>query len=301
MAENRNPNERARGPQVFDMTSQQCIWAAAGVVPFRMCSNAFDCTTCAFDHAMRVKAARQDDYQTWPGKQTKVDLESKRCRHMISGYVSRKYCSHNFNCVDCQFDQLVEAEMRALEPEEPVVELISGFGLAPFYYYQGGHTWARVEYGGQVRVGMDDFATRLLGPPSHWSLPSLGAALGQGTSEVELERDGHSARLLSPLQGVVTAVNQRLEQEPQLAHEAPYGSGWLMILQPTRLAKNLTSLLYGQQAENWLASEADRLNQFIHRHEPHPPMATGGRVIPDLYGSIPDLDWDQLVSGFLLT
>lgn len=69
------------------------------------------------------------------------------------------------------------------------------FRHGPSYYYHRGHTWARVEYGGQVRVGLDDFAARLFGPADSWRLPESGMGVDSGEPGAAMGRDDHSARL----------------------------------------------------------------------------------------------------------
>lgn len=288
----------SKAPKVYDMTSRECIWSAAGVAPFRLCSGAFDCTSCAFD--LSVQRRGLDKGKGWhPAPKEGNALADRRCRHMVSGYVSSKYCSNNFDCAHCAFDQLVEEEMRSLEPDEPMVEMVSGFALAPRYYYLSGHTWARLEYGGQMRVGLDDFAARLMGPADGWELPGLGAAVSQGAPVATLHRRDHQAELLSPVHGVVVAVNHRLVEEPDEAHISPYGTGWLMIVQPSRPRTGLRGLMYGRQAEEWLEGEAERLDQIIYRDRELRPAATGGKRLAYIYGQVAGLDWDELVAGFM--
>jgi glycine cleavage system H lipoate-binding protein len=302
MAKDTKQSRRSRRPAVYDMTSQQCIWSAAGVAPFRLCHNAFDCTTCSFDHKMQREkdSAKRSQRPTWREKgRTEGGLESRRCRHMLSGYVPVKYCSHNFECATCEYDQMVEAEVRALEAEEPLVELVGGFALAPGYYYHHGHTWSRVEYGGQIKVGLDDFAARLFGPAQSFALPELGAAVSMGEPQMALFRDGRKADLSVPVRGIVVAQNPKLRTQPELVNSSPYGAGWLMILQPANMMKDLQYLMFGRQVEEWLDEEADRLAELLDRESGYRLAATGGRVVNDIYGSVPDLDWDELEREFL--
>jgi len=297
-----NHIQQASRPVVFDMTSQECIWSVAGVTPYRLCHNAFDCTTCAFDHKMQRKRGPEvmGHPPTWREKARQGGgLENRRCRHMLSGYVPVKYCVHNFECSTCEYDQLVAEEMRLMEAQEPMVELVAGFALAPNYYYHQGHTWGRVEYGGQVRLGLDDFAARLFGPPQELRLPELGAAVSRGGSDMAFYRDGREAGLACPLEGIVVAVNPRLETSPVLANSSPYGAGWLMIIEPTRLSRDLRSLNFGRQAEQWLDAEAGRLAGLLDRERGYRLAATGGRAVDDIYGSVEGLDWDELVETFL--
>lgn len=304
MSKNISQLPRSNRPAVYDMTSQQCIWSAAGVEPYRLCHNAFDCLTCSFDRKMQRQHAPgvYSQRPTWREKgRTESSLESRRCRHMLSGYVPVKYCSHNFECATCEYDQLIEAEVRAMEAEEPLVELVAGFALAPGYYYHRGHTWSRVEYGGQIRVGLDDFAARLFGPAESLELPALGAAVSLGQPEMALLRDGRKADLTSPVRGIVVAQNPKLRTQPELVNQSPYGAGWLMILQPASMIKDLRYMLFGRQVEEWLEGEAGRLADLVDRESGYRLAATGGRVVNDIYGSVPDLDWSELEREFLLS
>ncbi len=211
-----------------------------------------------------------------------------------------KYCSHNFECATCEYNQLIEDEVRTMEAEEPMVELVAGFAVAPGYYYHRGHTWSRVEYGGQIRVGLDDFASRLFGPASFFELPSLGAAVSLGKPQMVLFRDGRKAELSAPVRGIVVAQNPKLRTQPELVNHSPYGAGWLLILQPTSMIRDLRYLLFGRQVEQWLDREAGRLSEMLDQESGYRLAATGGRVVDDIFGSVPGLDWDELEQSFLI-
>ncbi len=63
--------------------------------------------------------------------------------------------------------------------------------VADDYYYHQGHSWARIEHGGFVRLGLDDFAWRLLGRPTEISLPTIGAKLKPGERGWSINREKH--------------------------------------------------------------------------------------------------------------
>ena len=70
-------------------------------------------------------------------------------------------------------------------------------------YLHRGHTWAALEAGNLLRVGIDDFAQRLIGTPTELSLPSPGQHLEQGENGWQVRVDGQTVDLLSPVQGEV--------------------------------------------------------------------------------------------------
>ena len=101
-------------------------------------------------------------------------MNQLKCRHMLSGRVTYKLCGHGYNCVQCPYDQMIEDTAFTPRLSAPACDHASGFDVARDYYYHHRHAWARVEYGGRVRIGVDDFATRMLGPLDAIELPKLG-------------------------------------------------------------------------------------------------------------------------------
>jgi len=91
--------------KVLAGNDQQCVWMKAGVVNFKTCENAFDCTSCAFDKGISKNSAPQVTAQVkWQEVMRQPHLH-KECRHMLTGRVLFKLCSHNYNCRDCAYDQ----------------------------------------------------------------------------------------------------------------------------------------------------------------------------------------------------
>src|SRR6187401_3529507 len=74
-------------------------------------------------------------------------------------------------------------------------------------FYGPGHTWARIETDGSVRVGLDDFARRLLGRFERIETAPEGAALHRRDAAFVVHQGTKSAGFAAPVEGVVTAVN----------------------------------------------------------------------------------------------
>ncbi len=296
------------GPMVFDMTSNQCVWSSAGIMAPFPCMNAFNCSDCPLDKKMQARLMDNDksEKSSWPpsfssgenGIQVPVD---RKCRHMLSGRVSYKYCMHNYECATCTYHQLMEEETMGLFVSHVDQDHAGGFTLARRYYYHRGHTWARIEYGGRVRMGMDDFSMKLLGPLDTLELPPLGTTVHQGKPAIGLARAHLKAEALSPMEGIVVAVNPHGLKQAELAGQDPYGEGWLMIIEPTRLKMNLKNLIFGEESTAWMEEESSRLAALVCEDTDYKLAATGGRAINDIYGQMPELGWETLVKAFLLT
>lgn len=302
MAEKRR--KRSGRPSIFGMANDQCVWSRAGVVKPMKCVNAFDCLGCTIDRKIQADfQTREQQRGAGPDPRPvrlRMLMNQRKCRHMLSGRVTYKLCGHSYDCVKCPYDQMLEDTTAIASLHAPAYDAASGFNVAREYYYHHGHTWARVEYGGRVRVGVDDFAMRMLGPQDEIKLPKLGDNLEQNRPQATLYRDAHEADTLSPIDGKVLAVNSKITSQARLANQAPYTDGWLMVLQPANLRKNLKNLLFGTESLAWMDDEANRLAALLSEETDYQLAATGGEAISDIFGAIPNIGWDRLVNEFLI-
>jgi CheY-like chemotaxis protein len=130
-----------------------------------------------------------------------------------------------------------------------------------------GHTWAQIEAGGQVLVGLDDFARKGLKAIDRIELPALGAKVKRGDLLFVVRRGDQMARFRSPLSGEVTQINGVLQREPALAIRSPYDRGWVCVLRPSELAAELAGLRIGRPVIPWYQEEVARLRKHAQARE----------------------------------
>jgi len=168
--------------------------------------------------------------------------------------------------------------------------------------FEAAHIWARIEHGAFVRLGIDDFALRLLGSPTGISLPKIGTRLKRGESGWSIRREEHYASVLSPMAGTVKSTNQSASKQPGLSKKDPYGEGWLIVVDPQGgLRKQTKHLLFEKRAVAWLDAEAKKLEEMVMSVYGSPVAATGGENVEDILGNLSHLRWDDLVREFLRT
>ena len=96
--------------------------------------------------------------------------------------------------------------------------------------YLESHEWVRPD-GDAGRVGISDFAQDELGDVVFVELPAVGDELAKGAQFGVIESIKAVSDLYAPVSGTVTAVNEALEQEPELVNESPYEDGWMLELE----------------------------------------------------------------------
>jgi glycine cleavage system H protein len=178
--------------------------------------------------------------------------------------------------------------------------LVGGFKVPENLRYHPGHTWALSESPSLVRVGVDDFASKLMGKVERLSLPQRGQWIRQGQKLASVYRDGAKVDMLSPIEGSVADINDALVQNPELARKDPYGEGWLVTVQSPDAKTNFRNLMSGALARWWTEEAASRLQKRV-------PAALGalaqdgGVAMDNLTAQMPEQNWTELTREFFLS
>ena len=290
---------------------KKCVWMEAGVVSYKLCDNNYDCPTCVYDQGMQLKVAKEKEKaavakvavrsdhftESWVERMMKLPASQRKCRYMITGEVARKICPNVYECGNCSFDRMMQSRIESEVLPVHAEKEVEGFQVAEDLYYHEGHTWAKPEYGGQIRVGLDDFARKMLGKLGGVDLPKIGQEVKQGVAGFDVRRNNEVARVLSPMDGIVSRVNDRIAENPDLVNASPYEEGWLFIIEPTKMKKNLKGLYYGEHAEKFMGDEAERL--WAMADDEFRIAADGGASVDDVFEAVGAESWKEFVKTFL--
>ena len=97
--------------------------------------------------------------------------------------------------------------------------------------YATSHEWARLEEDGTVTVGISDHAQDALGDVVFVELPELGATIAAGDEAGVVESVKAASDIYSPVSGEVVAINEALEDAPEMVNSDPYSDGWFFRVQ----------------------------------------------------------------------
>jgi len=292
-----------------------CIWMQAGVVKHKACTLAYECAECRFDSVLRRIASenrtrrlqgelprgRRGAIVPWQERLKLLPLWKRPCLHHLKGRIAFRACTQDYLCGRCDFDQYFNDRYTVFAAVRPVDALnIGGVRLPQGFYLHRGHCWVNIEEGSTVRVGFDDFALRVLAPFDRVEAPLMGKSLRRDSAAIGVGRGAHRALFLSPIEGVVTEMNPRLRESGCPAGIDPYTDGWVLRAHAPNLRQDLSALLIGDQASEFIEGEVERLHDFIE--EKAGPLAVdGGQLGRNIFGHLPQLGWDALVAVFLRT
>jgi len=92
--------------------------------------------------------------------------------------------------------------------------------------YSTDHEWIRQD-GNIITIGVTDFAQDSLGDVVFVEVPESGATLAIGDSFTEVESTKSVSDIYAPVSGTIAAVNDALDDQPELLNSDPYGEGWI--------------------------------------------------------------------------
>jgi glycine cleavage system H protein len=98
--------------------------------------------------------------------------------------------------------------------------------------YTPDHEWLRA-HGTAWRVGITQFAVDQLGDITLVDLPKQGDLVTKGQRFGTIESVKSVSDLYAPVSGQVVAINAQLKDSPELVNSEPYGSGWMIDIEPT--------------------------------------------------------------------
>jgi len=194
--------------------------------------------------------------------------------------------------------QEVVAEVRP-GPQAPRMQREYGFSIPDGYCFHPGHTWVMREGSEIARVGVDSFATNLLGKIDQVEVAGVNRWVRQGQKLVTLKGGGATFEMVSPVEGVVTAVNKDAIEDPSVIGRDPYQNGWLAVVKSPDLAMNQKNLVQGGMVAPWLQNSVTRLNGMVAQLAPT-MAADGGLPMAGLLTRVEPELRETLAKEFLL-
>ena len=156
-------------------------------------------------------------------------------------------------------EALRQPTVRIVSPTQAEGAPANEFCVPGGAFLSQGHTWARIEPDGQVRVGIDDFANKAIGNIGQVLLPRPGQEVQAGEALFSLKRGEELLTFTAPVAGQVTDINPLLTLEPGKLNQSPYKEGWVCRLQASELKLDLDHLLIGKPVVAWYGVEITRL------------------------------------------
>jgi glycine cleavage system H lipoate-binding protein len=186
-----------------------------------------------------------------------------------------------------------------LEVAERMVPVVSEwFRLPEERYYHLGHSWAIPEGHNTVKVGIDDFAQRLVGKIHEVQIPKVGSTIHQGDKGWTLMVDSKPIDMLSPVGGRVVAINEEVVHSPDTINQDPYKS-WLMEVETPKFWVDKRQLLSGALAKRWIEEVRESLLSRMN-YNLGLVYQDGGLLVDGMARHLDQEKWDEIAKDYFL-
>jgi glycine cleavage system H protein len=116
------------------------------------------------------------------------------------------------------------------------------FKVATDRFYSPEGMWAKAD-GNQITVGVSDFFQQHNGDVAFAEVREVGTAVSTNDGFADIESIKVDIELVSPVNGTIVAVNEKLELEAEVINQDPYGDGWLAIIEASDWATDQANLM----------------------------------------------------------
>ena len=120
---------------------------------------------------------------------------------------------------------------------------MANYEVRPIPLYTEKDTWARIMPDGTVKIGITDYAQKMLKEIMFVELPEVGDKVKQMEPFGNAESTKAVSSIICPFSGTVKEVNEAAMDEPAIINQSPFDSGWLIVVEPSDLENEKTNLL----------------------------------------------------------
>ena len=134
---------------------------------------------------------------------------------------------------------------------------IKGYNMPNELFYHQEHSWAKVE-GTKITVGMTDLFQREAGDIVFVDLPEEEDEVSQGETCGKIQSRKWIGKLVAPVSGEITEINEEMEEDTSLINTDPYGEGWILVIEAEDeddLQSELKNLIHADAVQDFVEQE----------------------------------------------
>jgi CheY-like chemotaxis protein len=162
-----------------------------------------------------------------------------------------------------RLERQLKPTIRITHTTEPGGARTGEFSIPGGVLISKGHCWVSLAPDGAAKVGMDDFAKKLIGRVDALELPKVGTTLRAGEPMFVIRQKARRIQFLAPISGRVTTINQVLSEMTSKLEATSYHNQWICIIEGENLDAEIPALKIGKSAEALFQEDISRFTAFM--------------------------------------
>lgn len=176
------------------------------------------------------------------------------------------------------------------------------FSIPGGVFISEGHCWAAINPNGNVDVGIDDFAKKIIGKVDDIDLPNLGMEVKKGQHLFSIKQKTHSIPFNSPVSGRVASVNKILLDDLEQLDFSAYDKNRICSIKAANLDEELKELKIGQAAVDFFNEDISRIYEYVKKSvtstEDENNIPADGHVYIGQLEALKEKDLNAIVNDF---
>lgn len=166
-----------------------------------------------------------------------------------------------------RLERQMKPTVRLITPATKESDSKHEFNVPAGIFVSQNHTWINIEMNGTARVGIDDFARKIISKIDAVELPKLDKEIKKGEPLFSIKKNSHILSISSPISGRITLINTEHIEHPEWIASKPFELSWMCCIEPSNLSEELRFLKIGADSVSWYRKEIDKYGEIVKRIE----------------------------------
>ncbi len=173
-------------------------------------------------------------------------------------------------------------------------------------FFGRNHTWLYLLKNGKARIGLDDMLMHATGLVNIKLSAEAGTFIKKGDLLAELEQEGRTLQIFSPISGEIKKAHSSLSQHPETLNNQPFTEGWLFEIKPENWKTETNPLMLADKATKWMKDELSRFKDLVMTSTANKDsdnsrivLQDGGELRDHILQKLPKDSWNDFQNNFL--
>lgn len=178
------------------------------------------------------------------------------------------------------------------------------FAIPGGVFISENHTWVSMDQTGISRIGIDDFAKKLIGKINSVELPNLGMEVKAGQPLFTIKQGNRSVTFNSPISGKVSKINTILQSNVDALDVTPYERNWICALDAENLDEEINEMKIGKAAVTFFQEDIEKfkslMNDIMKSEKENGEYIEEGQLYIGQIEKLNDTNWNKVTAEFFI-
>lgn len=176
------------------------------------------------------------------------------------------------------------------------------FAIPGGVFIANSHTWVSMNQEGIAKVGMDDFAKKLIGKVESVDLPNLGMNVKAGQPLFTIKQGNRKVIFNAPVSGVVKSINTLLKENLEALDITPYERNWFCAIDTDNIDNEIKELHIGKSAVSFYQKDIEHfksvMKDIVKTEKKEDEYVNENQLYIGQLEKLSDVNWEKVVSEF---